>query len=157
LSELEAPRAVLELAGDRRFCAVWVNEVGGVTFRLGEGRESEFVKWTPKGTGINVYYDEMARLLWAVGGPRSRDMEHRVELRPWVGGAPARCVRHRSGPGTDRLLPAALGRRLLASLDQLPPRRGRTHTTSTWLTHQAEDLAVLPRRAVADPRLAVLE
>ena len=65
MADLEAPRAILELAGDRSFCAVWVNEVGGVTFRLGEGSETEFVKWTPKSTGINPYFDETERLLWA--------------------------------------------------------------------------------------------
>ncbi|MFZ0042310.1 MAG: aminoglycoside 3'-phosphotransferase [Solirubrobacteraceae bacterium] len=63
---MDPPPAVLEVAAGRRIEAVWVNEAGGVTFRLGEGRDLEFMKWTPRTSGLDLHA-EAARLRWAAG------------------------------------------------------------------------------------------
>ena len=44
---------------------VWINEVGGRTFEVGEGAGRYFLKWTPAGSGIDLGR-EVARLRWAV-------------------------------------------------------------------------------------------
>lgn len=44
---------------------VWVNEVGGRTFEVGDGSRRRFVKWTPVTSGIDLDR-EVARLRWAV-------------------------------------------------------------------------------------------
>jgi aminoglycoside phosphotransferase len=61
---LKPPVAVIELAAGRPVEAVWANEAGGLTFRLGEGPEAEFMKWCPRTSGIDAR-DELARLRWA--------------------------------------------------------------------------------------------
>lgn len=70
------PDRVRALAAGREIVPVWVNAVGGRTFRVrsgsggaaapgtdGEGRD-EFVKWAPHGVGLDVL-GEVARLTWA--------------------------------------------------------------------------------------------
>jgi aminoglycoside phosphotransferase len=57
-------RIVAELAAGRRTQAVWRNEIGGVTFELGEGEAREFLKWTPHGNGVDLG-EEIRRLQWA--------------------------------------------------------------------------------------------
>src|SRR5579871_673844 len=49
-----------------------------------------------------------------LGRPGRRDVEHRVELRAWLGAASARRLQGRARRRTDPLLPAALGTRLAA-------------------------------------------
>jgi Phosphotransferase enzyme family len=44
-----------------------------------------------------------------VGGPGDRDLERRVELRPWLGTAAARRLRRRAGSRTDQVLPPVVG------------------------------------------------
>jgi kanamycin kinase len=61
---LQPPAAVVELAAERPVQAVWINDDGGMTFRLGEGPEAEFMKWCPRTSGIDAR-DELARLHWA--------------------------------------------------------------------------------------------
>jgi aminoglycoside phosphotransferase len=58
------PRIVAELAAGRRTEAVWRNEIGGLTFQLGEGETREFLKWTPHGNGVDLG-EEIRRLQWA--------------------------------------------------------------------------------------------
>ena len=56
------PGIVLEIAGDRPAELAWRNELGGMTFRIGE----TFVKWNPPGTGIDLDR-ERRRLEWLAG------------------------------------------------------------------------------------------
>ena len=56
------PEIVLELAGNRPAELAWRNELGGLTFRIGE----TFVKWNPPGTGIDLDR-ERRRLEWIAG------------------------------------------------------------------------------------------
>ena len=58
------PRVVTELADGREIDLVWRNELGGLTFQLGEGEGREFVKWTPRGNGVDLD-EEIRRLSWA--------------------------------------------------------------------------------------------
>jgi kanamycin kinase len=44
--------------------AVWINELGGVTFEMAPGGQRRFVKWAPAGSGIDLGA-EAARLRWA--------------------------------------------------------------------------------------------
>jgi len=56
------PTVVRELAGPEDVEPVWSNELGGLTFRLGEAR---YVKWTPAETSIDLE-EEARRLKWAI-------------------------------------------------------------------------------------------
>lgn len=60
------PEPVLALAAGRPVTAVWVNELGGITFALGARGGRRFVKWVPAGSGIDLGA-EAARLRWAIG------------------------------------------------------------------------------------------
>jgi kanamycin kinase len=63
-ADITPPPAVVEIAAGRSVRAVWVNEVGGLTFQVGDGIARQFVKWTPHGSGIDLSA-EAARLHWA--------------------------------------------------------------------------------------------
>ena len=60
----ETPRGVAALAGAAALVCVWRNELGGLTWQLGEGRERRFVKWAPAGSGLDLER-EAERLRWA--------------------------------------------------------------------------------------------
>ncbi|MEU8102298.1 aminoglycoside 3'-phosphotransferase [Nonomuraea muscovyensis] len=53
------PEAVLALAGGEAVTPVWRNGLGGLTFRLADGR---YAKWSPPGVGLRA---EAERLVWA--------------------------------------------------------------------------------------------
>ena len=56
------PDVVLEIASGRGAELVWRNELGGLTFRIGE----TFVKWNPRTTGIDLGRERL-RLDWLSG------------------------------------------------------------------------------------------
>lgn len=56
------PRVVLEIAGDRAPELTWRNELGGLTFRIGDA----YVKWNPRRTGVDLAR-ERDRLAWLAG------------------------------------------------------------------------------------------
>lgn len=58
----DVPAVVLALAAGQRIRLVWRNEVGGLTFALGQGHR--YVKWTPPDSGIDLGR-EAVRLRWA--------------------------------------------------------------------------------------------
>ncbi|MFC7447710.1 phosphotransferase [Rhodococcus daqingensis] len=60
------PGAVLALAAGESIDAVWRNELGGITFRLGAGTPTDrYVKWVAAGTPEIDLAGEAARLAWA--------------------------------------------------------------------------------------------
>jgi kanamycin kinase len=59
LDVVVVPGVVYALAGEREPELVWRNDVGGLTFRLGE----RFLKWNPVSTGIDLER-ELVRLRW---------------------------------------------------------------------------------------------
>ncbi|MEV5414506.1 phosphotransferase [Thermopolyspora sp. NPDC052614] len=62
-SDVVVPAPVLRAATGRTW-TVGENEVGGLTFRLGDGPDRRFVKWTPVSSGIDLRA-EADRLRWA--------------------------------------------------------------------------------------------
>ena len=61
---VRVPTAVAELAAGSALTPVWRNELGGLTWQLGEGPDRRFVKWAPAGSGLPLD-QEVARLRWA--------------------------------------------------------------------------------------------
>ena len=58
------PAVVAEIAGDRAVTAVWVNELGGVTYAIGSQPPAEYVKVYPD-AAAHLLADEVPRLRWA--------------------------------------------------------------------------------------------
>ncbi|WP_372968037.1 phosphotransferase [Microbacterium sp.] len=58
---VEIPAAVRALAGDAELAPVWLNGIGGLTFRTDDGR---FIKWGPHDAEANMR-DEAERMRWA--------------------------------------------------------------------------------------------
>ena len=59
LGDDSVPLVVAKLAGDRPADLVWRNDLGGLTYRI----DDQFLKWTPRRTGIDLER-ERARLDW---------------------------------------------------------------------------------------------
>ncbi|MEU0564218.1 aminoglycoside 3'-phosphotransferase [Nonomuraea sp. NPDC005983] len=60
------PEVVLALAGDDTVTPVWRNQLGGLTFRLENGRDgTRYVKWVATGTSEINLSREAERLAWA--------------------------------------------------------------------------------------------
>lgn len=81
LGEQPIPDVVLRLAGAGPCELVWRNELGGLTFRIGD----RFVKWNPSATGIDLDR-ERVRLEWlAPRHPAPRVVEHGGdEVAQWL-------------------------------------------------------------------------
>jgi kanamycin kinase len=62
LGDDPVPDIVLEIASGRPVELVWRNELGGLTFRIGDA----FVKWNPPATGADLER-ERTRLEWLAG------------------------------------------------------------------------------------------
>ena len=60
----EFPDVVLSHSGDDPITPVWLNDVGGVTYRLGEGPSARYLKWQPPTDEVSLSA-EAHRLLWA--------------------------------------------------------------------------------------------
>lgn len=58
------PAVVLDIAASREVSVVWLNELGGLTFKLGSGTDCSFLKWAPSGTELDLA-GEAARMRWA--------------------------------------------------------------------------------------------
>lgn len=58
------PAAVAAVAGAQPLRAVWRNQLGGLTWQLGDGPARRFAKWAPAGSGL-VLALEVERLRWA--------------------------------------------------------------------------------------------
>ena len=63
-SPVPVPRALRVLVGSASAPGVWRNELGGLTFRVGEGVDALYVKWSPRASGLDVR-SEVDRLTWA--------------------------------------------------------------------------------------------
>jgi len=88
LGEKSVPQVVVELAGARAADLIWRNELGGLTFRIGD----QFVKWNPRRTGST----------WIVNGfvwNGSRGVTQRL-------GSSLRVLTMRRSGSSPRLFPA---------------------------------------------------
>jgi kanamycin kinase len=75
LDEIAVPRIVHALARGDEPQLVWRNDLGGLTFRLGE----RFLKWNPLSTGIDLER-EFVRLQWiSARHPAPRPIDHGVD------------------------------------------------------------------------------
>jgi kanamycin kinase len=75
LEGLTVPRIARKLAGDASPEPVWRNDLGGLTFRLGD----RFLKWNPRWTGVDLDR-ERVRLGWiAERHPAPRVVGHGVD------------------------------------------------------------------------------
>jgi len=63
-TDVELPTAVRRYAAGRRMRPVWANQLGGLTVEIGVGHRRCFLKWNPRGNGID-HDAEVRRLLWA--------------------------------------------------------------------------------------------
>ncbi len=72
LGDLDVPGIVLRVANGRPAELVWRNELGGLTFRIGD----TFVKWNPPTTRIDLERERI-RLEWLAGRhPAPRVIDH---------------------------------------------------------------------------------
>ena len=58
------PSRVLAIAAGRPIKLVWTNELGGTTYELGDGAHRSFVKWSARGSSIDLAR-ERERLAYA--------------------------------------------------------------------------------------------
>jgi kanamycin kinase len=144
--EVPVPRAVAALAAGRTLAPVWENELGGLTFEMGDGPARRFVKWAPAGSALDLAA-ESARLAWAVAYtpvPRvvdagTDDQGSWIVTLP-VPGENAVTERWRSEPATAV---RAIGAGLRALHDTLPVAA----CPFSW--HAADRVAVAHARADA--------
>ncbi|MET8228869.1 aminoglycoside 3'-phosphotransferase [Streptomyces sp. NPDC005301] len=76
LSPVRVPAPIAVLSEGRPVLPVWQNQLGGLTFRIGDGPHGLFAKWAPAGSGLDLAA-EAVRLRWAaVHTPVPRVREH---------------------------------------------------------------------------------
>ncbi|GAA1873911.1 aminoglycoside 3'-phosphotransferase [Paeniglutamicibacter psychrophenolicus] len=60
------PASVSRMAGDQDSEAVWINQAGGTTYRIGAGTATDrYLKYAPRGTADPDFAAEALRLRWA--------------------------------------------------------------------------------------------
>ena len=64
-SDIDVPDSVVRYAGGRAIEVVWLNELGGLTFRLTGGSQDIFIKWAPANSGIDLAVEQV-KLEWAI-------------------------------------------------------------------------------------------
>ncbi|MGI8658917.1 MAG: phosphotransferase [Candidatus Limnocylindria bacterium] len=75
LGGMAVPHTVRAFSGDHEPALVWRNDLGGLTFRIGE----RFLKWNPPSTGIDLER-ERVRLEWlAERHPAPRVIDHGMD------------------------------------------------------------------------------
>jgi|GEM_PF-1158601 len=75
LGDVQVPRIALEFAQDRAPELVWRNDLGGLTFQLGD----RYLKWNPPSTGIDLER-ERTRLEWiSARHPAPRVLDHGID------------------------------------------------------------------------------
>jgi len=62
--DLAVPPRIAALTAGRPARPVWRNELGGLTFEVGTGTARTFIKWSPRGCGLDLDR-EAQRLRWA--------------------------------------------------------------------------------------------
>jgi kanamycin kinase len=61
--DVGVPTVIFELAAGRPVRAVWLNELGGLTFELGTGSDRCFAKWAPADSELDLA-GEASRMIW---------------------------------------------------------------------------------------------
>lgn len=125
--EVPVPAPIRRVAAGRDVEAVWVNNRGGVTFRVGGdgggGGGRSFAKWAPAGSGLDLAA-EAARLAWAADYTAvPRLLDHGVgEEGEWLvtAGLPGESAVSPRWKAEPETAVRALGRGLRALHDRLP-------------------------------------
>lgn len=120
---VQVPAIIADLARGQPLRPVWQNELGGLTFRIGDGDRRLFAKWAPAGSGLDLTA-EAVRLQWAgrfTSVPRVRehgeDRDGSWLVTHGLPGESAVTPRWRAEPGTAV---RALGEGLRALHERLP-------------------------------------
>jgi kanamycin kinase len=64
-SNNDIPDSVIRYAGKRPIEVVWLNELGGLTFRVTDGANDIFIKWAPGDSGLDLQAEQV-KLEWAI-------------------------------------------------------------------------------------------
>jgi len=122
-SNIVVPDSVVRYAGGRAIEVVWLNELGGLTFRLTGGAKDIFIKWAPNDSGLDLQTEKF-KLEWAITyTPVPKVLEFgRDEKGSWlvteaINAENAVSARGKKEPA---LAVAAIGRGLRAMHDALP-------------------------------------
>ncbi len=143
LGDTQIPNVVSELAGSDPPELVWRNELGGLTFQLG----NRFLKWNPASTGIDLHREKV-RLEWLANKhPAPRPLAYGVEgdaqwlLTAAVPGVLAVGDRWRARR-TEALAAIATGLRAIHSLpvEDFPER----WAAESWVARMPESLGPRP-------------
>lgn len=126
--------------------AVWLNQLGGLTFEIGTGGERCFVKWAPAGAGLDLL-GEAARMDWVRPFSRVPDVLAAGEDRDgsWLVTAPLRGESAVSDrwKGEPAVAAAAIGAGLRHLHDHAPVR-------SCPFSWSADDRIASARQRAAD-------
>jgi kanamycin kinase len=123
--QVAVPAVVAALAGDDLVVPVWRNELGGLTFRLDDGRDRiRYAKWVATGTPALDLAAETQRLGWAQRWvPVPRVLEHGRDAEgAWLVTAamPGRSAVDPRWVANPAVAATAIGRGLRALHDALP-------------------------------------
>jgi kanamycin kinase len=137
------PGIVRALAGDREAELVWRNDLGGLTFRLG----NRFLKWNPVSTGIDLER-ERVRLQWiSARHPAPRPVDHGVDgdaqwlLTEALPGGTAVGDRWRARrPEAIRAIAAGLRAMHAISIDDFPPE----WSAQVWVGREPQSIGSRP-------------
>ena len=146
------PAAVTVAAAGRPLHLVWRNDLGGLTFRIGEGPGRRFVKWSPRASGLDLD-QEAVRLAWAARFTPVPDvLECGADEAGWwlvtagVPGESAVSDRWRAEPATAV---SAIGQGLRALHDALPVDR----CPFSWSVEDRLAKGLVPRPDGEPPRI----
>lgn len=58
-TEIDIPDSVKRYAGNRPIEVVWLNDLGGLTFRLAGDAKDVFIKWVPANSGLDLQAEQL--------------------------------------------------------------------------------------------------
>lgn len=121
--DTHVPDSVMRLAGKRPIEVVWLNELGGLTFRIRGDAKDTFIKWAPLDSGLDLK-SERIKLEWAIAYtpvPKvlesGEDEEGSWLMTEGIGAENAVSERWKENPS---IAVAAIGHGLRAMHDSLP-------------------------------------
>lgn len=122
-NDIPIPDAVMRYAENRPIEVVWLNDLGGLTFRIRDGVKDSFIKWAPTNSGLD-FKAEQIKLEWAITyTPVPKVLEFgKDDLGSWLvtEGIEAENAVSERWKKDPALAVAALGRGLRAMHDALP-------------------------------------
>ncbi|BDZ48209.1 putative phosphotransferase [Frondihabitans sucicola] len=120
---IPVPAAVTAIAAGDAIRPVWLNELGGITFELGEGDVRRFAKWAPPDVELDLT-GEAERLRWAAAySPVPRVLAEGADAEGrWLvtAGLPGRSAVARRWRSSPRLAVQAAGSGLRRLHEALP-------------------------------------